>query len=72
MVMQNFASSTSEIKKLGLLNDNGLILRKLENGKLLKWQSSEFLALGAPTRSGKGVAIVIPNLTWSGKKVVLY
>ncbi len=65
-------ASTSEIKKLGLLNDNGLILGKLENGKLLKWQSSEFLALGAPTRSGKGVAIVIPNLMeWKESCVVL-
>ncbi len=65
-------SSKKEIKQMGLLQDKGLIIGKLENGELLRWKSSEFLALGAPTRSGKGVSIVIPNLMeWQESCVVL-
>jgi len=65
-------ANNKEIEKMGLLQDKGLIVGRLENGTLLKWKSSEFLALGAPTRSGKGVAIVIPNLMeWEESCVVL-
>jgi len=65
-------ANNKEIENMGLFQDKGLIVGKLENGQLLKWKSSEFLALGAPTRSGKGVAIVIPNLMeWEESCVVL-
>jgi len=65
-------ANTKEIKDRGLMQNKGLIVGKSENGHLLKWKSSEFLALGAPTRSGKGVAIVIPNLMeWEESCVVL-
>lgn len=65
-------ANKKEIKKMGLLQDKGLVVGKLESGELLKWKSSEFLALGAPTRSGKGVGIVIPNLMeWEESCVVL-
>ena len=65
-------SNKKEIKKMGLLQNKGLIVGSLGVGELLKWNSSEFLALGAPTRSGKGVSIVIPNLMeWEESCVVL-
>ncbi|QKF77293.1 type IV secretory system conjugative DNA transfer family protein [Arcobacter defluvii] len=65
-------ANRNEIKKMGLFQDKGLVVGKLESGELLKWKSSEFLALGAPTRSGKGVGIVIPNLMeWEESCVVL-
>lgn len=65
-------ANKKEIEKMGLLQDKGLVVGKLESGELLKWKSNEFLALGAPTRSGKGVGIVIPNLMeWEESCVVL-
>ena len=65
-------ANKKEIEKMRLLQDKGLVVGKLESGELLKWKSSEFLALGAPTRSGKGVGIVIPNLMeWEESCVVL-
>ncbi|WP_434776852.1 type IV secretory system conjugative DNA transfer family protein [Neisseria sp. Ec49-e6-T10] len=52
------------------MNQSGLLALKHEkpdilvgkyNGKFLRWGSNEFAFLAAPTRSGKGVGIVIPN-----------
>ncbi|NDK38450.1 type IV secretory system conjugative DNA transfer family protein [Pseudoxanthomonas gei] len=41
--------------------DNGIIVGKY-NGKLVRLSGQQFVILAAPTRSGKGVGIVIPNL----------
>lgn len=52
------------------MNQSGLLALKHEKpdilvgkykGKFLRWSSNEFAFLAAPTRSGKGVGIVIPN-----------
>lgn len=60
----------SEIKKRGLFDDKGIIIGKYKN-KLLRFSGQQFVALGAPTRSGKGVGIVIPNLLeWQDSCVV--
>ena len=66
----------NEIKKLGLFGDKnnyvkrGIIIGKYGN-KFLKYGGSQFVALGAPTRSGKGVGIIIPNLLhWEESAVV--
>lgn len=41
-------------------------------GKFLQFWGNEFISIGAPTRSGKGVSIVIPNLlTYPDSIVVL-
>lgn len=41
-------------------------------GKFLQFYGNEFICIGAPTRSGKGVSIVIPNLlTYPDSIVVL-
>ena len=66
----------SDIQKLGLFGDSknyvkrGIIIGKWNN-KFLKFGGQQFVALGAPTRSGKGVGIVIPNLLhWEESAVV--
>ncbi len=42
-------------------SDNGIVVGKF-NGKLVRLGGQQFVILAAPTRSGKGVGIVIPNL----------
>lgn len=64
-------SDEKTIKKLNLRADKGIIVGKDKNG-LLRFGGVEFANVGAPTRSGKGVAIVIPNLLeWQNSCVVL-
>lgn len=70
-----FANS-GEIAKTGLFGDSknyvkrGIIVGKY-GSKFLKFGGQQFVALGAPTRSGKGVGIVIPNLLhWEESAVV--
>jgi len=41
--------------------DDGVVVGQM-NGKLLRLRGQQFVILAAPTRSGKGVGIVIPNL----------
>lgn len=41
--------------------DDGIVVGQM-NGKLLRLRGQQFVILAAPTRSGKGVGIVIPNL----------
>lgn len=51
--------------------DNSIVVGKY-NGKLLHYSGQQFAILAAPTRSGKGVGIVIPNLlNYQGSVVVL-
>ena len=60
-----------EIRKMGLFRRKGIILSQHEN-KLLRDDGVEHVLVVAPTRSGKGVGIVIPNLlSWPGSAVVL-
>lgn len=64
-----------EIRKTGLLdNEDGkpaLIVGKYR-GKYLTFPGQQFVMLAAPTRSGKGVAVAIPNLlTYPDSMVVL-
>jgi type IV secretion system protein VirD4 len=60
-----------ELRKAGLLQSEGLILGR-HQGRLLRLDGPEFVLLSAPTRSGKGVSFVIPNLlTWPQSVVVL-
>lgn len=42
-------------------SDNGIVVGRY-NGKLVRLGGQQFVILAAPTRSGKGVGIVIPNL----------
>ena len=61
----------SEIKKAGLFADSGIIVGKVGR-KFLMFEGQQFVLLAAPTRSGKGVGVVIPNLlNWPDSAVVL-
>lgn len=69
-------ATDSEVAKSGLLNPkNGwdrTILVGQYKGKYLSYGGYQFVILAAPTRSGKGVGIVIPNcLNYSDSLVVL-
>lgn len=54
---------TREIRERGLLErtGNGMVIGR-HKGKLLRLTGQQFAILAAPTRSGKGVGIVVPNL----------
>jgi type IV secretion system protein VirD4 len=54
-----------------LLKGDGIIVGRY-NGKFLTLAGQQHILLSAPTRSGKGVGIVIPNLlAWNDSVVVL-
>jgi type IV secretion system protein VirD4 len=60
-----------EIRRAGFRADNGIVVGK-KSGKFLTFGGSEHCIVEAPTRSGKGVGIVIPNLlSWQESVVVL-
>lgn len=64
-------AKNSEIKKAGLLGEKGIIVGKL-GGKYLTFPGQQHAIISAPTRSGKGVGIVIPNLlNWPDSIVIL-
>lgn len=67
-----FAKS-SELKKAGFFksSNTGIVVGK-KDGKYLFYSGQQFALLAAPTRSGKGVGIVVPNLlSYQGSIVVL-
>ena len=64
-------ATEAEVRKMGLRASDGIVLGKL-GGKYLIDNGQTHVLVSAPTGSGKGVGIVIPNLlTWNGSAVVL-
>ncbi len=60
-----------DIKKAGLLQKSGLILGKYR-GQYLISSTPTHAIIVAPTRSGKGVGVVVPNLlSWQGSVICL-
>jgi type IV secretion system protein VirD4 len=60
-----------ELKRHGFRAATGIIVGR-KGGRFLTFGGSEHVLVEAPTRSGKGTGIVIPNLlTWAGSVVVL-
>lgn len=60
-----------EIRRHGFRAPSGIIVGR-KGGRFLIFGGSEHVIVEAPTRSGKGTGIVIPNLlTWRGSTVVL-
>ncbi|NJM81248.1 MAG: conjugal transfer protein TraG [Tabrizicola sp.] len=59
-----------DVKAAGLLNPEGVVLGRF-NGAYLRHTGPEHVLCFAPTRSGKGVGLVIPSLlTWPGSAIV--
>ena len=63
-------ATESEARAAGLLGDDGVILGKLGTN-YLRHDGPEHILCFAPTRSGKGVGLVVPSLlTWPGSCIV--
>lgn len=63
--------ATKEIDPPGLLSGKGVILGILDDGQLIRDNTKTHVLVCAPTRSGKGVGIIIPTLlTWDESVVV--
>jgi len=54
-------ANTNEIEQAGLFGNVGIIVGKWKD-RFLLFPGMQFVLLAAPTRSGKGVGIVVPNL----------
>jgi len=63
-------ASHDEIQQAGLYGERGVIVGKI-GGRYLVYGGQEFVLLAAPTRSGKGVSIVLPNLLHYDESVVV-
>ncbi|WP_428674758.1 conjugal transfer protein TraG [Reyranella sp.] len=63
-------AETREIRDAGLLGDDGVLLGRWR-GDYLRHDGPEHVLCFAPTRSGKGVGLVVPTLlTWPGSAIV--
>jgi len=63
-------AETAEIRGAGLLCDDGVILGRSRRD-YLRHDGPEHVLCFAPTRSGKGVGLVVPSLlVWSGSAIV--
>ena len=60
----------ADVRRANLLGDRGVVLG-LHDGQYLRHDGPEHILAVAPTRSGKGVGLVLPTLlTWPGSTVV--
>ena len=63
-------ADTHEIKAAGLLGPDGVVLGRYDHD-YLRHDGPEHVLCFAPTRSGKGVGLVVPSLlTWPGSAIV--
>ncbi|GLK51736.1 MULTISPECIES: conjugal transfer protein TraG [Alphaproteobacteria] len=63
-------ASRKDVEAAGLLGDNGVVLGRYE-ARYLRHDGPEHVLCFAPTRSGKGVGLVVPSLlTWPGSAIV--
>jgi type IV secretion system protein VirD4 len=63
-------ANEAEIRAVGLLGDKGVVLGRWQ-GQYLLHDGPEHVLCFAPTRSGKGVGLVVPTLmTWPGSVIV--
>ncbi len=63
-------ASPEEVKSADLLGPDGVVLGKL-GSEYLRHDGPEHVLCFAPTRSGKGVGLVVPSLlTWPGSAIV--
>lgn len=64
-------ANAAEVRQAGLLGESGIIVGKYRN-RFLMLAGKQSVMLSAPTRSGKGVGVVVPNLlAWQDSAVVV-
>ena len=63
-------ASPAEVAKSSLNDANGIVVGKFQ-GKYLIFGGQQFAIVAAPTRSGKGVGFVIPNLLQFADSIVV-
>lgn len=65
-------ASALDLQRKGMFKQasNGVVIGKF-GGKLLRLAGQQFVILAAPTRSGKGVGVVVPNLLEYEESVVV-
>ncbi len=63
-------ASLKEVKRARLRTNKGIVLGKLDD-RYLRHDGAEHVMAFAPTRSGKGVGLVIPTLlSWTGNAII--
>lgn len=63
-------ATPAEVKSIGLLGEDGVVLGRYDR-HYLRHDGPEHVLCFAPTRSGKGVGLVVPSLlTWPGSAIV--
>lgn len=63
-------ASDAEIRKAGLFGDRGVFVGQ-QGGRYLRHDGPDHVMAFAPTRSGKGVGLVVPTLlSWTGSAVI--
>ncbi|MEQ3650970.1 IncP-type conjugal transfer protein TraG [Hyphomonas sp.] len=63
-------SSVRDVRRSGLLGTSGVVLGRFK-GRYLRHAGAEHVMAFAPTRSGKGVGLVIPTLlSWTGNAII--
>ncbi|MFJ6321956.1 MULTISPECIES: conjugal transfer protein TraG [unclassified Rhizobium] len=63
-------AEVKEVKAAGLLDQDGVVLGRLDR-VYLRHDGPEHVLCFAPTRSGKGIGLVVPSLlTWPGSAIV--
>ncbi len=63
-------ATSAEVKAAGLFEPDGVVLGRLD-GQYLRHDGPEHVLCFAPTRSGKGVGLVVPTLlSWPGSAIV--
>src|SRR3546814_21077374 len=63
-------AESREMERAGLLGDAGAVLGR-HHGRYLRHNGPEHVMAFAPTRSGKGVGLVVPTLlSWTGSAVI--
>jgi type IV secretion system protein VirD4 len=63
-------ANVHEMRRAGLLGDRGVVLGQLASD-YLRHDGPEHILAFAPTRSGKGVGLVVPTLlSWTGSAVI--
>lgn len=64
-------ATDKDLDAAGLLAQNGIVLGQTEHEDILRHDGAEHCFVFAPTRSGKGISIVLPTLlSWRGSTIV--